>query len=131
MKKKRKGAGIGKRKKRSTRPFSPECKLRVVRLFLEEGYPRSLIAQEFNIAESSVGRWARQYRKHGEQGLQPKIRTLSRTRVSEDVREKIVNLKRSNPVYGTRRISELDPHCDIISSVDSPEPAISYETLAT
>ena len=90
MKKKRKGAGNGKRKKRSTRPFSPEFKLRVVRLFLEEGYPRSLIAQEFNIAESSVGRWARQYRQYGEQGLQPKSRTLSRTRVSEDVQEKIV-----------------------------------------
>ena len=69
MKKKRKGTGIDKRKKRSTHSFPPEFKLRVVRLFLEEGCPRSLIAREFNIAESSVGRWARQYRQYGEEGL--------------------------------------------------------------
>ena len=69
MKKKRKSPRIGKRKKKSTRPFAPEFKLKVVRLFLEEGYPRSLIAQEFNIAESSVGRWARQYKEFGEQGV--------------------------------------------------------------
>jgi len=43
MKKKRKSPRIGKRKKKSTRPFAPEFKLKVVRLFLEEGYPRSLI----------------------------------------------------------------------------------------
>ena len=107
MKKKRKGPRIGKRKKRSSRPFPPEFKLKVVRLLLEEGYPRSLIAQEFNIAESSVGRWARQYRQFGEQGLQPKSRNVRRTGVPGDVKERIVDLKRSHPSYGTRRIADV------------------------
>lgn len=107
MKKKRKSPRIGKRKKKSTRPFAPEFKLKVVRLFLEEGYPRSLIAQEFNIAESSVGRWARQYKEFGEQGLQPKSRTAPRTGLSENVKERIVDLKRTNPSYGIRRISDV------------------------
>jgi len=132
MKKKRKGSSAGKRKKRSTRAFSPEFKLRVVRLFLEEGYQRSLIAQEFNISESSVGRWALQYRKHGEKGLQPKARTTSRTGLSEDVREKIVDLKRSNPTYGTRRISDVLKRFSLIrTSPATVRKALSEEGLIT
>jgi transposase InsO family protein len=82
-------------------------KLKVVRLYLEERYPRSVIAQEFDIAESSVGRWTRDYRRHGEKGLQPKPRWAPRTRLSPEVRDKIVDLKRTNPSYGTRRISDI------------------------
>jgi transposase-like protein len=89
MKKKRKGGRIGKKKRASTRPFPPEFKLKVVRLYLEEGYKRSLIAQEFNIAESSFGRFARQYRRYGEKCLQPKSRTTPRTGLSEGVRRKL------------------------------------------
>ena len=107
MKKKRNGSRSGKEKRRPRRTFSPEFKLKVVRLYLEEGYPRGLVAQEFNIADSSVGRCARQYRRYGEQGLQPKSRTASRTGLSEGVREKIIDLKRSNPAYGPRRISDV------------------------
>jgi transposase len=132
MKKKRKSAGTGTRKKRSTRPFSPEFKLRVVRLFLEEGYSRSLIAQEFNIAESSVGRWARQYQKYGEQGLQPKTRKASRRGVPEEVREKIVHLKRSNPAYGTRRISDVLKRFFLIrTSPATVQRTLSREGLIT
>jgi transposase InsO family protein len=107
MKKKRKGSRSGKRKRRPRQLFTPEFKLKVVRLYLEERYPRSVIAQEFNIAESSVGRWTRDYRRHGEKGLQPKPRWASRTRLSPEVRDKIVDLKRTNPSYGTRRISDI------------------------
>ena len=72
MNKRRKSTRAGNRRRRSTRPFTLEFKLRVVRLYLEEGYRRPLIAQEFGISESSVGRWAGLYRKYGEQGLKPK-----------------------------------------------------------
>jgi len=126
MKKKQKGRRTGKRKRRSTRAFSPEFKLRVVRLFLEEGYDRSLIAQEFNISESSVGRWAGQYRKYGEQGLQPKTRTASRAGLSEDVKEKIVDLKRSNPSYGIRRISDVLKRFFLIRT----SPSTVHKTLS-
>jgi transposase InsO family protein len=107
MVKKPKAGGRTKRRKKSTRPFSLEFKLKVVRLFLEEGYSRPLIAQEFNISESSVGRWAGLYKKYGEKGLQPKSRAATRNGVSADVREKIIDLKRSNPSYGNRRISDV------------------------
>jgi len=105
MKKKRKSRG--KTQKRKRQSFSPEFKLKVARLYLEEGYPRTLIAEEFKVAASSVGRWARQYRQYGEAGLQPKPRRSPRTGLSKDVREKIIDLKRSNPAYGTRRISDV------------------------
>ena len=105
MKKKRKSRGKSKKRKRQS--FSPEFKLKVARLYLEEGYPRTLIAEEFKVAASSVGRWARQYRQYGEEGLQPKPRKAPRTGLSKDVRKKIIDLKRSNPAYGTRRISDI------------------------
>jgi len=132
MKKKRKSPRIGKRKRKSTRPFAPEFKLKVVRLFLEEGYPRSLIAQEFNIAESSIGRWARQYKEFGEQGLQPKSRTAPRTGLSENVKERIVDLKRSNPSYGTRRISDILKRFFLIrTSPTTVHKTLSNEGLIT
>ena len=74
MRKKRKGRRTGKRKRRSTRPFTPEFKLKVVQLLLEEGYQRSVIAREFDISDSSVSRWALQYRRYGEHALAPQHR---------------------------------------------------------
>ena len=105
MQKKRKSSSRGKKRKRKS--FPPEFKLKVARLYLEEGYPRALIAEEFKVAASSVGRWARQYRQYGEEGLQPKPRRAPRPGLSKDVREKIIDLKRSNPGYGSRRISDV------------------------
>ena len=132
MKKKRKGSRIGKGKRGKTRPFPVEFKLKLVRLYLEEGYPRSLIAQEFNVASSSVGRWARQYRMYGEQGLHPKARTATRTGVSEDVQKKIVDLKRSNPTYGTRRISDVLRRFFLIrTSATTVRKTLSNEGLIT
>jgi transposase InsO family protein len=126
MKKKPKRRRSGRRKKRSPRFFTPEFKLKVVRLFLEEGYHRSLIAQEFNISESSVSRWSLQYRKYGEQGLQPKARTPRQSGTSQDLQKKIIDLKRSNPSHGSRRISDILKRFFLISA----SPATVHKTLA-
>ncbi len=126
MVKKPKAGGRAKRRRKSTRPFSLEFKLKVVRLFLEEGYSRPLIAQEFNISESSVGRWAGLYKKYGEQGLQPKSPTATRNGVSADVREKIIDLKRSHPSYGNRRISDVLKRFFLIRT----SPSTVHKTLS-
>jgi transposase InsO family protein len=132
MKKKRKSGRNVKNKRGRTRPFPPEFKLKVVRLYLEEGYRRGIIAKEFNIAESSVGRWTRQYRRYGEEGLQPKSRTASRSGLSKEVREKIIDLKRSNPAYGTRRISDVLKRFFLIrTSTSSVRKTLSDEGLIT
>jgi len=132
MKKKRKSSGIGKNRKRRKRPFSAEFKLKLVRLYLEEGYPRSLVAREFNVAASSVGRWAREYRQYGEEGLQPKNRKASRAGLSQDVRDKIIDLKRSNPSHGTRRISDILKRFFLIkTSPSTVRKTLSEEGLIT
>jgi transposase InsO family protein len=132
MKKRGKSSLRGKQKRRPRQTFSPEFKLKVVRLYLEEGYKRSLIAQEFNIAESSVGRWSRQYRRYGEQGLQPKSRPASRAGLSEDVKERIIELKQSNPSYGTRRISDVLKRFFLIrTSPSTVRKTLSEEGLIT
>lgn len=132
MKKKRKTSGIGRNKKRRRRPFSAKFKLKVVRLYLEEGYPRSLVAREFDVAASSVGRWAREYRQYGEEGLQPKTRKASRAALSQEVRDKIIDLKRSNPSHGTRRISDILKRFFLIkTSPSTVRKTLSQEGLIT
>lgn len=59
MKKKRKASGRGKRKHRTAPAYPPEFRLKVVRLYLEEGYKTSLLAQEFGVSEYSIYRWAK------------------------------------------------------------------------
>jgi transposase len=130
MKKKQKSSRARRPKRRARQTFSPEFKLKVVRLYLEEGYQRGLIAQEFNVAESSVGRWASQYRRYGEKGLQPKPRNASRTGLSAEVKEKIVDLKRTNPSFGSRRISDMLKRFFLIrTSTSTVRKALSDEGL--
>jgi len=71
MKGRRKSSRTGKSKKRKRRVFSLEFKLKVDQLHLEKEYSRSLISIGFNIAESTVGMWVREYRHYSEEGLQP------------------------------------------------------------
>jgi transposase InsO family protein len=69
---------------------------------------------------------------YGEQGLQPKVRTATRAGVSEDVKEKIVDLKRSNPGYGTRRISDVLKRFFLIrTSPSTVRKTLSEEGLIT
>jgi transposase-like protein len=54
---------------RRTTPYPFEFRLKVVKLFLEDGYPVSLIAQQFGISHHSIRRWSKSFRQNGEQGL--------------------------------------------------------------
>lgn len=63
-----------KKRGRTGPPYPFEFRLKVVRLYLEEGYDASLLAQEFNISDYSVYRWSKAYREHGEEGLCSKSR---------------------------------------------------------
>ncbi len=46
-------------KGRNVPPFPFEFRLRVAKLYLEDGYEARLLAQEFNISEYSVYRWSK------------------------------------------------------------------------
>ena len=53
----------------SAKPYPFEFRIKVVRLYLDDGYPAPLVAEQFGISDYSVYRWAKLYRELGEQGL--------------------------------------------------------------
>lgn len=104
-----------KKKKRSTRgekgsrtwAYPVEFRLRIVRLFLEEEYSASLLSEQFGISRSAIRRWIRLYRQRGVEGLEIKRRVGGNTKVTPEVRQKMVAVKKAHPEYGPRRIADV------------------------
>ena len=88
-------------------PFPFEFRLKVARLYGEDGYPAKLVADQFGISEYSVYRWSKQYRLYGEQGLMDKPRSPSGSKLPASVTQSIIELKKENPGYGARRITDI------------------------
>jgi len=88
-------------------PYRSELKLRAVKLYLEEGYSRELIAKELGIGKSTLTAWVKQYRERGEDALRSQPPRKGTAKVSVAAKAKAVELKRKNPEYGSRRISDL------------------------
>ena len=99
--------GAKKRKfpKRSKR-YGSDFKLQVVKKFLEESIPVSVIRQECGLSGESVGRWVRAYRRDGEAGLATHYRGTGRS-LPTPVKQKIVEVKEANPLFGIKRISQV------------------------
>ena len=88
--------------------YSNAFKLKVVKLHLEEGIPKNLVAQECNIASNTVYRWVKLYETSGESGLYAGNRKpVLKRGCSAPVKKKIVETKQKNPDYGVRRISNI------------------------
>src|SRR5881628_1687893 len=108
--------GRKRRGKKKIPPYAFEVKLRAVKLYLEEGYSGSLIAQELGATQQSLSGWVQVYRELGEEGLKHHSRhTLpSRSRprgMPAPVTETILQLKRENPGFGIKRISQWLRRC--------------------
>ena len=87
--------------------FTFEERLRAVKLHLEEGFPQELVARELGISGAAVYKWTKRYRDQGEEGLKNHLSVESRARLSEAVRQKILELKQEEPARGIKRISQL------------------------
>jgi len=111
--------GSKKRKfpKRSKR-YGSDFKLQVVKKYLEESIPVSVIRQEFRVSGETVGRWVRAYRRDGEAGLATHYRGSGRS-LPAPVKQKIVALKEANPLFGIKRISQVLKRAFFLSA--SPE----------
>jgi len=111
--------GSKKRKfpKRSKR-YGPDFKLQVVKKYLEESIPVSVIRQECGLSGETVGRWVRAYRRHGEAGLATHYRGKGH-RLPSPIRQKIVEVKEENPLFGIKRISQVLKRAFFLSA--SPE----------
>jgi transposase InsO family protein len=79
----------------------------MVRLFLEEGYSKALLCEQFGVSAHSIQRWVLAYRRYGAQGLEPKKSTGGKSRIPAGIRQKMVNLKKVHPEYGPRRIADV------------------------
>ena len=111
--------GSKKRKfpKRSKRYVS-DFKLQVVKKYLEESMPVSVIRQECGVSGETIGRWVRAYRRDGEAGLATHYRGKGRS-LPSPVKRKIVELKEDNPLFGIKRISQVLKRAFFLSA--SPE----------
>jgi transposase InsO family protein len=101
-----------------TNRYSAEFKLKVVKKYLEESIPASVIHQECGISIETVGRWARVYRREGEAGLS-RIYAGKGHGLPLPVKQKIIELKETNPLFGITRISQVLKRAFFLSA--SPE----------
>jgi transposase InsO family protein len=112
-KSKRKESRYGKR-------YGLEFKLRCVKLRLEEGIPVSLLSKEVGASKDVIRRWAKAYQERGEAGLRNRVVPEgSRRKLPGPVREKIVEIKKREPLFGIKRISHLLKRTFFLSA--SPE----------
>lgn len=95
----------GQRKKRC--PASPALRVKAVKLSLEEGLPSKLICRELGVNKNTLYKWIKKYREHGEEGLKSRPPAESAPRpTSERLRQKIAEVKRKQPTFGVKRISQ-------------------------
>jgi transposase InsO family protein len=97
-----------------------EFKLRCVKLRLEEGIPISLLSKEAGASKAVIHSWTKAYQERGEAGLRSGAAPARRRpKLPEPVREKIVEIKKQEPLFGVKRISHLLKRAFFLSA--SPE----------
>lgn len=89
-----------------SRPYSFEIKMKAVKLYLEEKMPNELVAQEMGVPPATVRWWMQKYRQYGEAGLKKTYKRREDSK-SDAVGEKAAALKKNNPHFGVKRISQV------------------------
>ena len=107
MKNQRKTTRKRRKKIKAVSAYPFEVRLRVVKLFIEEGYGAQMLHEELRIGKSTITKWVKNYREYGEEGLKPKVRIQSRSRVPGEVKQTIIDIKKDNPTHGNLRIADI------------------------
>jgi transposase len=78
-------------------------------VYLAEDFSPELVAREMGVGRSTLSKWVRLYRDHGEAGLKSQEARPSRQRpkVAAAVKTKVVELKRRHPDLGIKKISQF------------------------
>ena len=122
--------GAGKTAKRKTRPYPYEFRIKMVRLYLEEGYSARVLREQFGVSSHSVQRWTKAYRRQGAEGLVAKLGPGAKPRMPEEVKGRILGMKKRHPEYGPRRIADVLKRFFLVStSTASVHKALSEEGL--
>ena len=78
-----------------------------MKLRLEEGFSAGFVAEQLGISCSCLSRWVGLYRKLGEEGLKPAVRRKGQPKLRPPVKQKIVQVKKEHPLFGSRKISDI------------------------
>jgi len=82
--------------------------LQCVRLCEEESYPRTYVSEQGNVSVKTLANWIKRYRDNGEDGLKDKPRgKRGRAQVHREVKDKIIEIKKEHPIFGSRKISDV------------------------
>lgn len=88
-------------------PF--HTRLAAVKMYLEEGRPRQLIAEELGVCPDTVWKWSERYRQEGRAGLEAPSRAggrKGRVQRPAPVHRAIVEVKQAHPGFGVKRIAQ-------------------------
>jgi transposase InsO family protein/transposase-like protein len=99
-------AGLKKKGPDSGQRYSTEFKLEIVKKYLEESIPISIIVQECSVSAGTIRSWVRAYRSTGKAGLDHPF-TNKKPTLPTPVKQKIVAIKEANPFFGIKRISQV------------------------
>lgn len=103
----KKGKRARSKGKKGYQRYGSEEKLRLVKLCVEEGHSVREVSKEASVSKDSLYKWVSMYREQGEAGLKPSAPPRRGRRLGAAVHEKIIELKRSNPWHGIKRISQI------------------------
>jgi len=79
-----------------------------VKLCTEEGYPRKYVSEQGDVSIKTLANWIKRYNESGEAGLKDKPRSKAgRAQVHNEVKEKIIDIKKEYPIFGSRKISDM------------------------
>lgn len=101
--------GVARRPKGPTSNRYPfELKLRAVKLHLEEGFTQTAITDELGLGVRTVASWVQRYQAYGEEGLKNRVGQPQERppQLPPAVAQKILEVKRQNPSFGVKRISQ-------------------------
>ncbi|MFI5305516.1 MAG: helix-turn-helix domain-containing protein [Nitrospiria bacterium] len=124
------GSKKGKSSERIKR-YPTDLKLQIVKKYIEESIPVSVIREECGVSAETICRWVRAYRSHGEAGLSMSYAGKGNP-LPEPVKQKIVELKEANPFFGNKRISQLLKRVFLLSaSAETVRKTLHSKSLIT
>ena len=95
------------RARTNVRAYPFNFKLHAVKLYFDEGYSVDEITQALGLGNGTFYGWLARYRKEGEEGLKPRKPTGARKKPPSPVKKQIVAIKKENPGFGVKRISQI------------------------
>ena len=108
VEKKRKRRVSSKAVPKQRKAYDKIFRLTLVKMYVEDGHSVQMLSKESGISKASLNKWIKQYREQGEAGLETKPHGPQQRKDRHAiVDKKIIEMKKENPSFGIRRISDI------------------------